>query len=98
MAWYDNEEELKQEPFTREDIENIKATLELPQGYRFILKLLKDLGAEGSVSTSEYDVALRNFAERLLAMCQAASFNKMIQLISDIRSDNMEFKHGRSSQ
>ena len=93
MAWYDKDD-AQQEEFSREEIENLKATLDLPQGYRFVFRLLLDLGAEGAVSTSEHDVALRNQAERLLIMCQAASFNKCLQLIMDIR----EFKHGRSTQ
>ena len=93
MAWYDKDETQREE-FSREEIEDLKATLDTPQGYRFIFRLLLDLGAEGAVSTSEYDAALRNQAERLLVMCQAASFNKCLQLIMDIR----EFKHGRSSQ
>ena len=92
MAWYDSDDE--QETYTREDIEDLKATLELPQGYRVIRKLLLDMGAEGAVSTSEYSAALRNKAEEILVMCQAASFNKMVQLITDIR----EIKHGRLTQ
>ncbi len=92
-TWYD---ERPQEPeFERDEIDDLKAVLESPAGYRTILRLLIELGAESYCSTSEHSVALRNTAERLLIKAQAASFNNMLKLISDIR----EHRHGgRSSE
>ena len=91
MTWYERDENV--EELSQTEIEDLNAVLKTPEGYRTILRWLNVMGAESFCSASEYSVALRNMAERILQECQQASFNNMLKLIADIR----EYRHGRRS-
>ena len=94
MAWYDENRERADDSneFDKEAIMDLQQVLATPYGYSFMYRLLVSLGAERRCSADTYSIALRDKAEELLDMCGKASFKKMLQLISDIRSN----KHGRS--
>lgn len=84
---YDWEDDSRQQR-TQEHLELIsvvKDVVDSPAGYQFLSWLLLSMDAEGHVSASEYDRALRNKAEDILALVGEASWQKMINLISDIR-------------
>ncbi len=90
MEWYERGEKANGED-EREAVNDLHQLLGTTYGYRFMLRLLLSLGAEGRCPTDEYSIALRNKAEDLLVECGQASYKTMIQLISDIRS----IKYGR---
>lgn len=91
QEWYERNGN-EADTVNRDAIADLQQVLQLPYGYRFVLRLLLSMGAEGHCPTDEGGIALRNKAEDVLIECEQASHGKMMQLISDIRS----LRHGRN--
>ena len=89
--WYERREEQAgvEDEFAITDLQRVLA---IPEGYRFVLRLLHRLGAEGHCPRTEYGFALHDLAESILKDCGEASYKTMMYLISDLRS----LKYGRN--